>query len=232
MARLYFFAEGQTEQTFAHIVLSPHLAQRGVYLHKPILIAHARKKRVVHRGGGRNYDPMKSDIERFLAQESAPDVFFTTMIDLYAIPEKFPGLAEAEKLRHVPFDRVAAIEQAFADDLKDYRFIPYIQLHEFEAYLFAEPRRFESFYPDQTTRIEALEKISNAVESPELINDGPTTAPSKRIIEQLPGYGKDKAVEGPQVAALIGIATIRKKCPHFDRWLAKLEVLADAQQAI
>lgn len=31
MVRLYLFAEGQTEQTFANIVLSPHLANHGVY---------------------------------------------------------------------------------------------------------------------------------------------------------------------------------------------------------
>ena len=33
MARLYLFAEGQTEQTFADTVLKPHLANFGVYMH-------------------------------------------------------------------------------------------------------------------------------------------------------------------------------------------------------
>ena len=36
---------------------------------------------------------MKNDILRFLAQEKASDVFFTTMIDLYAIPTQFPAAA-------------------------------------------------------------------------------------------------------------------------------------------
>lgn len=49
MARLYLFVEGQTERTFADILLKPHLATHGVYLHKPILIANARKKGKVHR---------------------------------------------------------------------------------------------------------------------------------------------------------------------------------------
>lgn len=96
MARLYLFAEGQTEQTFADLVLKPHLANLGVYLQGPVLIAHAKKKRIVHRGGGRNYLPMKNDIRRLLAQEKSKKVFFTTMIDLYAIHAEFPGLAEAE----------------------------------------------------------------------------------------------------------------------------------------
>ena len=76
---------------------------------------------------------MKNDILRFLAQEKSNDVFFTTMIDLYAIPNDFPGLEAAEKLRHSPTKRVEALEQAFAQDISDWRFIPYIQLHEYEA---------------------------------------------------------------------------------------------------
>ena len=39
MARLYLFAEGQTEQTFADTVLKPHLAKFGVYMPNPVLIA-------------------------------------------------------------------------------------------------------------------------------------------------------------------------------------------------
>ena len=45
------------------------------------------------------------------------------MIDLYAIHAKFPGLEEAEKLRHSPDKRVEALEQAFAVDINDGRSI-------------------------------------------------------------------------------------------------------------
>ena len=86
MARIYLFAEGQTEQIFAGRVLGPHLADFNVMLHHPVLIANARRHRVVHRGGGRRYLPMKDDIVRFLRQARASDAFFTTMIDLYASP--------------------------------------------------------------------------------------------------------------------------------------------------
>ena len=109
MARLYLFAEGQTEQTFADIVLKPHLANFEVYLNGPVLVAHARKKGKVHRGGGRRYGPMKNDIRRFLLQEKGHDVYFTTMIDLYAISSDFPGLAEAMKLNHMPTQKVEGL---------------------------------------------------------------------------------------------------------------------------
>jgi hypothetical protein len=225
MARLYLFAEGQTEQTFADTVLKPHLAKLEVYLHPPVLISHGKKKGKVHRGGGRKYLPMKNDVLRFLAQERGGDVFFTTMIDLYAIPAEFPGLSEAEKLRHVPDKRVEALEQAFAQDVGDGRFVPYLQLHEYEAYLFSDPTWFGYFYDHHEKQIAALKAIADAVATPELIDDGKHSAPSKRIIAEFPDYEDAKTVVGPQVAELIGLDVIRSKCPHFDGWLARLEKL-------
>lgn len=225
MPRLYLFAEGQTEQTFADTVLKPHLANLGVYLNPPILIAHAKKKGRVHRGGGRKYVPMKNDILRILAQEKGGDVFFTTMIDLYAIHTEFPGLGEAEKLRHMPDKRVEALEQAFAKDIGDGRFIPYIQLHEYEAYLFSDPTWFGYFYDHHEKQIAALKAIADGHATPELIDDGQHSAPSKRIVAELPDYEDAKAAVGPQVAELIGLNVIRGKCPHFAAWLSRLEQL-------
>lgn len=225
MARLYLFAEGQTEQTFATDILRPHLVQYSVYMQSPLLIAHARKKGKVHRGGGRKYIPMKNDILRFLAQEKSKDIFFTTMIDLYAIHAEFPELEQAEKLRPFPQKRVEFLEQAWARDIGDERFIPYIQLHEYEAYLFSDPRQFSFFYSDTEKAIQALQAIADSKTTPELINDGPESAPSKRIIAELPDYKGAKAVVGPQVAELIGLEVIRRKCPHFHTWVSTLEQL-------
>jgi len=225
MARLYLFAEGSTEQTFADNMLKPHLAQRGVFMHKPVLIAHAKKKGKVHRGGGRKYLPMKNDILRFLTQEKDADVFFTTMIDLYSIHPEFPGLSESEKLRHVPEKRVEFLEEHFAKDIGDPRFIPYIQLHEYEAYLFADPTYFSYFYDHHVNEIAALKAIADDHATPELINDGNHSAPSKRIIARLPDYEDAKPAVGPQVAELIGLDVIRSKCPHFSAWLSRLEQL-------
>jgi hypothetical protein len=227
MPRLYLFAEGPTEQTFADTVLKPHLANFGVYLNRPVLIAHAKKKGMVHRGGGRKYVPMKNDILRFLAQEKGGDVFFTTMIDLYAIHAEFPGLAEAEKLRHLPYERVEALEQEFAKDIGDLRFVPYIQLHEYEAYLFSDPTWFGYFYDHHEKQIAALKAIADGHTTPELIDDGQHSAPSKRIIAELPDYEDAKSAVGPQVAELIGLQLIRGKCPHFDAWLSRLEHLGE-----
>lgn len=226
MARLYIFAEGQTEQTYGDTVLKHHLATFGVYVQGPILIAHAKKKGRVHRGGGREYLPMRNDILRFLAQEKGSDTYFTTMIDLYAIHSDFPGLAEADKVRHLPRQRVKQLEEAFGNDIGDRRFIPHIQLHEFEAILFVNPTAFETFYTDCAKQVVALQAIA-LHQSPEEINDGRQTAPSKRIINQFPDYEGAKPTAGPQIAANIGLEAIRDKCPHFNAWLKKLERLAN-----
>ena len=223
MVRLYLFAEGLTEWTFADVLLKPHLANCGVYLDHIIQVGKGKRKGRVHRGGGRNYEPMKNDILRFLAQEKGGDVFFTTMIDLYALLTRFPRRDEAESLRHDPFRRVEFLEQAFRDDISDRRFIPYIQLHEFEAILFSEPLKFALQYPGHEKQVAALQSIADQYASPELIDDGPSTAPSKRIIAQIPGYSKPAA--GPVIADRIGLATIRAKCPHFHAWLSRLETL-------
>ena len=225
MPRLYVFAEGTTEQVFAHTLLTPQLAAARVYLQAAILIAHARRGRIVHRGGGRNYAAMKDDILRLLAQERSADVFFTTMIDLYAIHPNFPSLEESQKLRHLPYKRIEFLEQAFANDIGDRRFIPYIQLHEYEAYLFADPECFGSFYPGATKGIEAVKKIAESCETPELINDGQHTAPSKRIAQCFPDYEGAKPTVGLQAAQCIGLQKIRDKCPHFHSWLSRLEQL-------
>ncbi len=225
MARLYLFAEGPTEQTFANTVLKPHLANFGVYMQNSVVIAHARKKGKVHRGGGRNFIAMQNDINRFLKQESGNDVFFTTMVDLYALHANFPGKEEAEKLRHDPYQRVDALEKSWFDETGDRRFIPFIQLHEFEAYLFVDVSQFAFFFDNANSQISALQRDAS---SPELIDDGQDTAPSKRIAAQFPNYSKTTV--SPQMAELIGLENIRSKCPHFNAWLERLEKLGTPER--
>lgn len=61
--------------------------------------------------------------------------------------------------------------------------------------------------------------------TPELIDDGDTTAPSKRIIGEIPEYGYQKATAGPLITRRNGIATMRVRCPQFAEWLAALGAL-------
>jgi hypothetical protein len=226
MVRLYFYVEGQTEQEYAARVLRPHLARFGVQVMGAVLAASGRKAGHISRGGGRRYQPMRKDLGNLLKQDAHADARFTTMFDLYALHDGFPGWDEAEKQRHIPGERILTLERAFAADVGDRRFLPYIQLHEFETILFCDPSHFALVYEDKNAGIAALQAAVAEAKSPELVNDGTDTAPSKRIIRVFPQYRGEKTTVGVELAECVGIDKTRSLCPHFDQWLRALESLA------
>jgi hypothetical protein len=228
MLRLLFYVEGQTEQGYVKRVLTPHLASYGVFVWGAVLAATGRKHGQVFRGGGKRYEPMRKDLGNLLRQHAGADVRFTTMFDLYALYSGFPGWDEAEKQRHLPYDRIRTLEQAFAADVGDPRFIPHIQLYEFETILLCNPDHLGLVYENAAVGIAALRAAVEQEKCPELVNDGPTTAPSKRIIAHFPKYEGQKPTTGVELAECVGIETTRRLCPHFDRWLKVLEALGDS----
>ena len=178
-----------------------------------------------YRGGLRHYARARRDVILWVKEDQDPNAFFTTMIDLYALPTDFPGYAEA-KVQRDPYLRVKMLEQAFYDDVGDRRFLPYLQLHEFEALLLADAHKLDLGCPGRAAEARTLAEEAAADASPELINDGSETAPSKRIIRLIPEYDGLKTSAGPLVAQKIGLPLLRSKCPHFGEWLRKLEELA------
>jgi hypothetical protein len=222
---LYVFCEGATEQGFCRQVLAPHLAGFG-FLHVPaVKVAFSRKKGVIQRGGVRSYKPLRDDILNTIKSRADKDVFFTTMIDLYGLPRNFPDKTQNTRNPAKPTPYVQALEKAFAKDIGHSRFVPHLQLHEYETLLFSDPVAFEVAFVDCTSAIAALKAIADSFPTIEHINDGKITAPSKRIIDILPFYGKRKAIAGPDIAELIGMAVLRQKCPHFNAWVTHLESL-------
>ena len=222
MIRLHITAEGQTEQSFAKKVLGPHLAERDVYADARCVLT-SRDKRAAkgYRGGLVSYEKAERDIRTWLKEDACDECRFTTMFDLYALPNDFPGYAEAGRASD-PYERVEILERSMARNIDDRRFIPYIQLHEFEALILADPQKLDWEYLDHDAAIGALiSMVGNR--NPELIDDGPTTAPSKRILKEIPEY--DKVSSGVAVVEKIGIPALRAKCRHFDEWVSGLEQL-------
>jgi hypothetical protein len=121
------------------------------------------------------------------------------------------------------YARVRHLEQGRATTTDSSR-TSSIQLHEIEALLLTDPAKFDWHYLEHDRAIARLVALSESVSSPELINDSPETAPSKRIVEEIPDY--QKAVAGPMIAQKIGIGAMRARCPHFAEWLATLEALS------
>ena len=114
--------------------------------------------------------------------------------------------------------QVEEMEKCIKDDIKDHRFIPYIQLHEFEALLFSSNKGFETYF----TKDNALEtqQIIDAFDNPEEINTTPSGAPSKRLLAIKDDY--EKVIEGNLIALEVGMNEILIKCPRFKAWIEKL----------
>ena len=225
MKTLYVFCEGKSEQGFCNQVLAPYLYNIGFMHVHSILVAISFRRGRAHRGGIQNYQTVKKDIRNKLKSRKQKDVYFTTMIDLYALPKNFPAKEKSTRNAENPTPYVVGLEQAFGEDIGDHRFVPYIQLHEFETLLFVDPEAFKVSFENCKNLIDGMRKIKKEFASIEHINDGVSTAPSKRIIELLPEYKGRKASVGPDVAELIGLEKLRRASPHFDRWIQTLEGL-------
>jgi hypothetical protein len=222
MIRLHAVVEGQTEETFVNQVLVPVLADRNVVMDVRC-VETGRKRSGVFRGGVTQYRHLKTNLTLWMKQDQKPETWFTTMVDLYALPDDFPGYADCRKHAD-PVVRVECLEEGLLADLSHCRFIPYIQLHEFEALLFSDPRPFENAFPSDPAVTQKLAAIRSQFPTPEHIDDRRDMAPSKRILAVLPDY--KKTVAGVQIAQQIGLTALRQECPYFNQWIAKIEAVA------
>ncbi|MDR1241162.1 MAG: DUF4276 family protein [Deltaproteobacteria bacterium] len=223
MIRLHITTEGSTELRFAKTVLAPHLGVFDIVVDsRSVLTSKDNRFSKEYRGGLKHYEKAKQDILTWMKQDYHSECRFTTMFDLYALPKDFPGYDEAENQQD-PYERIRLLEKKMEVDIGSVNFIPYIQLYEFEALILAEPQKLDWEYLEHETPIKNLADMVGG-QNPELINDGPETAPSKRILKEIPEY--DKPTGGVAVAEKIGLQTIREKCRHFDEWVLRLEDLA------
>ena len=154
------------------------------------------------------------------------------MIDYYAMPDDWPGRSDAkalpwdERATHVEEQILAEVTELMGDDFNPEFFIPYVQLHEFEALAFADVEKLTSVVSPlanwSNNYIEnKFTKILEEAGHPEAINDGYETCPSRRISGVVKAYRK--RIHGPIVTSRIGIEELRDKCDHFGSWLDRLE---------
>lgn len=223
--RLHVTAEGQTEQSFAMKVLSMHLIDFAVIVDsRAVLTSKDNRTNHSFRGGMTTYQKAKDDILTWMKEDDHAECRFTTMFDLYRLPDDFPGYEQSKSIND-PYLRVMVIERELAKDIDDYRFIPYIQLHEFEALIFADPQKMDWEYMDHDVAIAHLKQVVEECYdgNPELINNGPETAPSKRILREIAEY--DKVTSGVSIVEKIGVPTLCSKCTHFGEWIKHLSAL-------
>lgn len=225
MKNLHIIVEGSSEETFVNDVLVKHFAALNIFVSaRKIKTGWDRINNKPAKGGLLKYIKFRNDVLRWIQSDNGrANTFYTSFIDLYAFPKdaESPYTAQIQSIVD-PYLKIAALETAIGQNISHRNFIPYVQLHEFEALLLVEPDRLLTMYPDGQTGITRLKRdIGNT--NPEEINESPQTAPSKRIIQYLPNYEGQKAQVGPLVAEDIGLNLLRQKCPHFNEWINKLE---------
>lgn len=215
MRAIYIICEGQTEEEFVNGILRPYFNLHQIYDVRPILMTTSKG----HKGGDVKYDRLKHNIDKLLKRET--DILVTTFIDFFRLVSDFPKFEEAQAIQN-KLQRVDFLEQELAKVIDNSRFIPYIQLHEFEGLLFAAKDGFE-FLPDlkQASLRDLLEAV-NEKENPEELNDGELTAPSKRLEQLISGFDKNKPFYGGIIAEVNTINPILERCLRFSNWVATL----------
>ena len=178
MIRVNVVVEGPTEESFINNVLARVLWPRNVFLMARVLGVPG------HKGGRPNYARLKKDVLLLLTQD--PTAYCSMMLDLFGLGEGFPGtpfrpgLTGLEKAQQIE-EAVKTEICALIPDLRpDTRFLPYLQVHEFEALLFSSPEELAVCI--QQDRLAArFRQIRDAFPTPEDINDDPATAPSNEF---------------------------------------------------
>ncbi len=223
MRQLNVFCEGQTEQVFCAQVLQPHLFPAGDGIVHTLAVGEKDHRHVYGIGTRTKYERVRKFIRNTIKQRQGANVYFTTFFDLYALPSNFPGKASNTRDPANPTPYALALQTALEKDITSHRFIAHVQLHEYETMLFADPEAFAIVFENCAEEIQRLQEIAASEVTIEHIDDGPDTAPSKRIIRVLPQYRGRKSTAGPDIAEYIGIPKIQSACNHFDRWLTRLE---------
>ena len=219
MKKILLFVEGQTEERFCKELLLPFFMGKGIILQPILATTKIVKDGQNFRGGLGPYPKIKKDLCTLLRDTSA--IAVSTMLDYYGLPKSFPGRMNPEGPSCLA--RVRYVEQALSHDISNKKFIPFLTLHEFEGLLFSSPADMAAGLPGSKNLEQKFLGICQQFGSPEEINDQPSTAPHQRILNLYPTY--QKATFGVTIASRIGVHKMREQCPHFSRWLTKLEQL-------
>jgi len=221
MIRVHVICEGQTEEMFVSELLLAVFLSRGIQL-VPALVGKPG-----HKGGRFKFERLQADVKnRLLGDRGA---YCTTFFDYYGLPESFPGKQSQPSHADIR-TKAEAVQQAMTVELRRLigeapmrRFIPFVQMYEFEALLFSDPAAFSKGV-DRAHLAHDLTQIASKFPSPEHINNSPITAPSKRIEGLIADY--QKPLMGALGAIEVGLNAMRKSCCLFDGWLKRLEMLA------
>ena len=197
LIRVGILVEGTTEEIFVKKVLYAYLQPKGIDVIS------------INLNGRVNVDKIAEDLNKMA------NGFYkiTTLVDFYG----FRGKTQ--------YEIKASLEQRILKSVSEkirHKVIPYVQMYEFEAFLFSNPDVLADGLGHPEFKGPAKKILESADNNPEKINNSKETAPSKRLEK----VGYRKTTHEPDIAGTIGIDNIRIKCPGFNGWITELEALS------
>lgn len=212
MRGIYILCEGPSEEEFVNNILRNHFQRFEIYDVRPILMSTSKG----HKGGDVKYERLRYNIDSLLRRET--DIIVTTFIDFFRLRTDFPMYMQSQ-LQNDKLKKAEFLELALGQAVGSQRFVPYIQLHEFEGLLFAASDGFDYLTDIPEKNLKALREAVHEKENPELLNDGELTAPSKRLEALIPGFDKNKPFYGGIISDVNTIEPLLARCVRFRAWI-------------
>ena len=206
--RLAISVEGLTESEFVTQVLAEPLRAKGMQP-QPVVLG-----RPGHKGGNVTVERMAEDMARLYWSFDV----VTSLVDFYGFRNRNSASPDELEKRILQ-----AIKSKIRTQWNQSRVLPYVQQYEFEGLLFSDVSAFQKLPAVSLDVVEELKNVRLRYRTPEDINDGTPSAPSKRLIRLIPRY--KKAVDGPIVAQAIGLIQMRAECHRFNAWIDRLEAM-------
>lgn len=148
MAHVLLVVEGQSEETYFKDHFAPHYLPQGVYITVTVMPNKRGISSRTHKGGRIVYDECVNNVRRFL-RTSAHSELVVVVYDYYALDTSFTTNLNLPTGRPITArERMGAIRQRLEAEINDPRFHFFVQLHEFEAYLFCRPDLVARHYAD------------------------------------------------------------------------------------
>lgn len=216
MKQIVIVWEGECEERFCCDILAPHLSASAIV--NPVR-AKAANGSTFAAKLDRLFDPLAAYCKQF------PTALVTTMIDfarLQGLPDSARRATATSQRKVLAEDYLTSrLMERLGGEFRKDRWLPYVQMHEFEALLFSDPAIFASELRCPLGRVSGHLKGHS---TPEDI-DG-DEHPSKRIANFYPRYRREKVSLSASTTRAIGLPTLRRACPLFSDWIGRLEAYA------
>ena len=120
--------EGPTEEQFVKKVLFPYLSKKGIFV-EPIIVKTKITVQQTFKGGTIKLEKALNDIRRLINPKYS---LVTTFFDFYGLEKSF--LPENCRADIEPYEKIRLVEENLYKQVNSEKFLPYIQLHEFETF--------------------------------------------------------------------------------------------------